>query len=124
MKILKIQDIFKLRLLKLYYKLSYNLLPTYFNRYREIIEQQPARYLQQNLIHPPFIRTAFAECTPLFQLVKLLNILKADENDKILRKFKVKNISSSGFSSHVTFISLNTYDPICRIKNCCVCRQR
>ena len=48
MKILKIQDNFKLRLLKLYYKLSYNLLPIYFNRYRETSEQQPARYLRQH----------------------------------------------------------------------------
>ena len=123
-KILKIQDIFKLRLLKLFYKLSYNLLPIYFNRYRETIEQQPARYLRQNIIHPPFIRTAYAECTPLFQLIKLLNYLKADENDQILGKIASKNISYSGFSSHVTFIFLNTYDPICRIKNCSVCRQR
>ena len=62
--------------------------------------------------------------TPLFQLIKLLNYLKADENDKILGKIALKNISYSGFSSHVTFIFRNTYDPICRITNCFVCRQR
>ena len=87
-------------------------MPIYFNRYRETIEQQSARYLRQNIIHPPFIRTAYAECTPLFQLNKLLNYLKADENNKILGKLALKNISYSGFSSHVTFIFLNTYDPI------------
>ena len=77
-------------------------MPIYFNSYREIIEQQPARYLPQNIIHPPFIRTAYAECTPLFQLIKLINILKADENNEILGKIALKNISCSGFSSHVT----------------------
>ena len=66
------------RLLKLYYKLSYNLLPIYVNRYREIIEQ----HIRQNIIHPLFLRMAYAECTPLLQLIKLLNHLKADVNDK------------------------------------------
>ena len=32
---------FKLKLWKFYYKLSYNLLPSYFDRYRDIIEQDP-----------------------------------------------------------------------------------
>ena len=40
--VLKVQDIFKLRLLKFYYKLCYGTLPQYFNHYREIIERQPA----------------------------------------------------------------------------------
>ena len=38
LKNLKISDNFKLKLLKLFYKLSYNLLPLYFDRYRDIIE--------------------------------------------------------------------------------------
>ena len=49
--VLKVQDIFKLRLLKFYYKLCYGTLPQYFNHYREIIERQPARLLRQHLIH-------------------------------------------------------------------------
>ena len=36
-KLLKIGDLFKLKLLKLYYKLSYNLLPSYFDKYCEIL---------------------------------------------------------------------------------------
>ena len=35
-KLLKIRDLFKLKLLKLYYKLSYNLVSTSFDKYREI----------------------------------------------------------------------------------------
>ena len=52
--VLKVQDIFKLKLLKLHYKLCYGTLPQYFNHYRDIIERQPARPLRQHLIHPPF----------------------------------------------------------------------
>ena len=62
-----------------------NLLPIHFNKYRTIIEQQPARYLRQNMIHPPFIRMAYPECAPLFQLIKLLNKLKTDKHDTIFR---------------------------------------
>ena len=54
--------------------------------YKPEPEPELVRYLRQNIIYPPFIKTAYAECTPLFQLIKLLNILKADESDKILGK--------------------------------------
>ena len=73
LKLLKIRDMFKVRLLKLYYKLCHNLLPYYFNRYQEIIELEPVRSLRQHFIHPPLIKTAYAECTPLYQLIKLVN---------------------------------------------------
>ena len=74
--LLKVQDILKLRLLKFYYKLCYGTLPHYFDHYREIIKRQPVRPLRQHLIHPPFLRTVYAECTPLYQLIKLINTLK------------------------------------------------
>ena len=37
LKLLKIEDLNKLKLMKLYYNLSYNLLPLYFNYYLEVI---------------------------------------------------------------------------------------
>ena len=39
-------NMYKLKLLKLYYNLSYDLLPPYFNNYIDIIEQKPARDLR------------------------------------------------------------------------------
>ena len=76
------------------------------------------------MIHPPFIRMAYPECALLFELIKLLNKLKTDKHDTILEKNALKNISYSSFSSYVTLIILNTYDPICRTENCFVCRLR
>ena len=119
--VLKVQDIFKLRLLKFYYKLCYGTLPQYFNHYREIIERQPARPLRQHLIHPPFVRTVYAECTPLYQLIKLINSLKTDKSDTILEKIVAPNCSYSGFSYHVVNSYLNAYDPTCKLKNCFEC---
>ena len=76
---------FKLKLLKFYYKLSYDLLPSYFQTYREVIERELTRVLRQHCIHPPLIKRVYAECSPLIQLS---NSLKADKYDIILEKIK------------------------------------
>ena len=85
---------FKLKLLKLYYKLSCDLLPTYFKTYRDVLMQVPARSLSQNLIHPPFVERVYSECSPLIQLIALINNLKADKNDTILVMIESKVIHS------------------------------
>ena len=91
-KLLKIRDLFKLKLLKLYYKLSYNLCPCYFDKYHEIIEHEPARILRKNYIHPPLIRRVYAERSPLLQLIKLINDLKNDVSDTILQDRNAKQL--------------------------------
>ena len=88
---------YKLKLLKFYYKLSYNLLPPYFDNYNETLEQKPIRDFLQNLIHGPLIKRVYAECISLFQLVKLINTLKKDNNDTILKKITDKTHSYNGF---------------------------
>ena len=69
--LLKVQDMFKLKLLKFYYKLSYDLVPSYFQTYREVIEREPTRDIRQHCIHPPLIYS-----------------LKADKYDTILEKIE------------------------------------
>ena len=121
--LLKVQDMFKLKLLKFYYKLSSNLLPQYFESYRDVIERAPARELRQHCIHPPLIRRVYAECSPLFQLIKLINSLKADKNDTILEKIQLKSHTFHGFSFNVSMVYLNAYDPICRLNTCYTCNR-
>ena len=58
--VLRVTDMYKLKLLKFYYKLSYNLLPPYFDNYSETLEQKPIRDLRQNLIHGPLIKRVYA----------------------------------------------------------------
>ena len=106
-----VTDMYKLKLLKFYYKLSYDLLPPYFNIYNVILRQEPARDLRQHYIHLPLVKRVYAECSPLIQLIKLINTLKQDENDTILRKITEKTHSYSGFTFNVTRCFLNTYDP-------------
>ena len=74
---------FKVKIIKLYYKLSYGLLPKYFNSCIHKIEEG-ARVLRCNIIHPPLIKRGYVECNLLFQISKLINTLKVDPNDQIL----------------------------------------
>ena len=53
-------------------------MPPYFLRYRDVIDKDPPRVLRSHLIHLPMIKRAYAECTPLYQLLKLINIMKTD----------------------------------------------
>ena len=101
------RDMYKLKLLKFYYKLSYDLLPPYFNKYIEIIEQKPARDLRFQYIHAPLVKHVYAECSPLFQLIKLINSLRNDPNDTILTK-----IVETEIIMYITFLRLNLV--VCR----------
>ena len=120
--LLKVSEIFKLKLLKFFYKLSYDLLPSYFRRYRDVIDKDPPRVLRRHLIHQPLIKRAYAECTPLYQLIKLINIMKTDPTDTVLCKIAENSQSYVQLSYYIKKSFLNAYDPICRIENCFVCK--
>ena len=91
--LLNVGDIYKLKLLKFYYKLSYDLLPPYFNNYIEISKQKPAGDLRYKYIHAPLVKRVYAECSSLFQLIKLINSLKNYSNDTVLEKIAEKSHS-------------------------------
>ena len=120
--LLKVSEIFKLKLLKFFYKLSYDLLPPYFRHYRDVIDKDPPRVLRRHLIHQPMIKRAYAECTPLYQLIKLINIMKTDPTDTVLCKIAENSQSYVQLSYYIKKSFLNAYDPICRIENCFVCK--
>ena len=69
------------------------------------------------------IRRVYAECSPLFQLIKLINFLKADKNNTILEKIQLKSHTFHGFSFNVTMVYLNAYDPICKLNTCYTCNR-
>ena len=83
LQLLKIVDIFKLRILKFYYNLYNGLLPVHFNVFLDIITREPLRVLRNPLIHQPVLRTKYAECNLLFQLINVINSLKNDPCDTI-----------------------------------------
>ena len=98
------------------------MLPPYLIRYREIIEMGPSRVLRQHVIHQPMIKRVYAECTLLFQLIKLLNKMRTDLFDTKLESIEQMNLAYCQLSYNIseTFLIPNTYDPFCRIENCFV----
>ena len=123
LNLLKLQDMFKLKLLKLFYNLSHDLLPPYFITYRDIILQEPARTLGQNIIHPPLVKRVYTECSPLTQLIALVNKFKADKNDTILVMIESKRHSLSRFSFSVSRLFLYSYNPVFNIIDSFVCKS-
>ena len=92
---------------------------TYIHIYIYVTERVPVRELRQRYIHPPY-----AECSPLFQLIELINTLKADKNDTILEKNRLKSHTYYVFSFNVTMVCLGAYDPICRLNSCYTCNHQ
>ena len=85
--------------------------------------QEPARTLRQNLIHPPFVKRVYTECSPLVQLIALVNKFKADKNDTILIMIESKSHSLGRFSFSVSRLFLNSYNPVFNIIDCFVCKS-
>jgi len=125
LKLLKIEDLFKLKLMKFYYNLSYNLLPSYFDHYLEVINedlpcQYQLRHTARPLIRPPRTRLVFAESSLLFQLIKLLNHIH-NAFPEILRKITERTHTYYGFSYYVKKIYLETYNYECTNLVCYKC---
>ena len=96
LKILKIEDLYKLKLMKFYYNLSYNLLPSYFNYYLEVINnvfpcQYELRHIARPLIRPQRTRLVFTESNILFQLIQLLNHTNTHTLSRNIRKGSIQN---------------------------------
>ena len=91
----------------------------YFRRYRDVIDKDPPRVLRTHLIHQPMIKRTYAECTPLYQLIKLINIMKTDPSDTVFYVKLLKTVNR--IKNRIKKSFLNAYDSICRIENCFVC---
>ncbi len=112
--LLKVHDLYNLKLLKFYYNLSYNLLPSYFNCYLELLHKENVynynlRPNSRPILRLPRTRLVFAESSVLFQLFKLINKTHT-QHPQILRKVEEKSHTYSGFCFNVTQIYLQMYE--------------
>ena len=99
-------------------------MPPYFNCYHDVIDKEPHRVLRLHFIHQPMIKRAYAECTPLYQLIKLINMMKNDLIDSILNKISESNQLYVQLSYYIKKSFLNAFDQICWIENCFVCKLK
>ena len=125
LELLKIEDLYKLRILKFYYNLSYGLLPSYFDCYLDVLNvNTPCGYELRQSARPkirlPRTRLIFTESCLLYQLIKLINCTQTN-NPEILEKIHEKTHTYFGFNFNVTRIYLSTYTYECTVPNCFKC---
>ena len=123
--LLNVLDLYKLKMLKFYYNLTYGLLPSYFNCYIDVIHKElPCAYELRKefrpLIRIPRTRLVLAESSVLYQLILLINVTHENKPD-ILMKIDNKSHSYSGFSFNVTQLYLKDYKYECTQLMCYKC---
>ena len=126
--LIKVGDIFKLRLLKIYYKMINNELPLHFMTYVPMITNEACvlnhDYAVQTGARPaictPRIHHVFAESTALYKLIKHLSSLYLHEPN-IMSAIQNGTHSYFGISFYAKQIFLQQYTYTCNILNCYIC---
>ena len=80
LNLLKVKDLFELKILKFLFKLYHNTLPTYFNSYRSYLEKIVTPYtLRPHPLPVPRVSHVFAEAGLLYKLVVTKNKFAASD---------------------------------------------
>ena len=118
LKILQIQDIYTLCLLKFYYKYKNDLLPSFFTGMFDatyLTHTRATRHVKEPL--KVTSNTELAKASIRFSLPGLIE--KIDE--KVINKISTHSLS--GFSNYAKSHFISRYNPVCDIKNCYVCQK-
>ena len=116
LKLLKIDDIYKVSLLKFYHKYNTNKLPLYFKDFLSTPTHEYFTRGRENPIHG-FPHTSFAENSVRNSLPIFL-----EETPDIV-KDKVKTHSYQGCSQYFKNFLISNYKSICLIPNCYICSK-
>jgi hypothetical protein len=118
LKMLKLQDIYKLRLHKFHYKLVNSTCPKYF-----LCLLKPANKMHQyntrnnNTLPNITIKHEFAKRSIQYNLINEIN----NTPDAIMQK--VQTHSLAGFTKYLKTIMINNYSETCSINSCYICRN-
>ena len=118
LKLLKIQDIYTLALLKFYYKYKNDNLPNYFSGMFEpnfVSHEHNTRQSKKtvNIIS----KTKLAETSLRYSLPPAVQ----KTNDKVIQK--IFTHSFGGYTNYVKFHLISLYNPMCNLRNCYVCNN-
>ena len=116
LKLLKIEDIYKLSLLKFFYKYLKNTLPNYFNGMFDTL--YPTHHYSTRTREQPVVargKSSAANHSVRFSLAKEIS----NTQDSILDKLNTH--SFDGFSNYVKQYYISQYNPLCTIGNCYIC---
>ena len=119
LRILKVQDVFRLTALKWYFKEQHNMLPCYFSNLRPSVLYQTHHYNTRfrDLAVPP--RPNKSSCKNCLRFFIPQTILETPPC--ILDK--IQTHSYEGFTRYAKTFFLNEYTSLCLIPNCYICRN-
>ena len=121
--LLKLNDIYTLKLLKFFYKLSNNSLPPYFDSYKTLIQPLTNRYPLRRPLYQTFrVNHEYARISLKYQFVSFLSNL-SESNSQLLNNI-LENVHIQPFIGFSRFIPNNLvslYKYECCIRDCYVC---
>ena len=121
LNLLKVKDLFELKILKFLFKLYHNNLPPYFNSYRSHLEKIVTPYtLRPHPLPVPRVSHVFAEAGLLYKLVVIKNKFAA--SDEVI-SFRINDQSYSliGFNQYVIKKMVDSYSYVCVLNHCHTC---
>ena len=116
LKLLSIHDIYKLNMLKFYYKYKKKLLPAYFSGMFDdnFLSHQ---YETRNKTQPSTWKSIASKNCVRYSVPLLMDKIPQNIKDKI------ESVSLQTFGKHVKTWFIDKYDPVCRKKKCYVCQN-
>ena len=101
LNLLKVKDLFELKILKFLFKLYHNTLPPYFNSYRSYLEKNVTPYtLRPHPLPVPRVSHVFEEAGILYKLVLTKNKPAASDEVISFRTYD-QSYSQIGFNQYV-----------------------
>ena len=117
--ILNMTDLYKLRVLKFYFKLRHSDLPCYFIKYLEILNDTCYNYnLRNNTIRTPLHHHSFATHNLLFECRRIIQLFP----NIVINKIDTHSLN--GFSIYAKKWLLDKYVVECNVVNCFTCLKK
>ena len=121
LNLLKVQDLFQLKILKFLFKLYHNKLPLYFNIYRSDLKKIETPYsLRPHPLPVPRMSHVYAEAGMVYKLVIMQNKISVSDN-LISRRIHDQSFSLTGFNQLVIKDILDSYSYMCVLDHCRTC---
>ena len=121
LNLLKVKDMFDLKILKFLFKLYHNELPPYFNIYGVHLEKNIVPYtLRPHALPVPAVAHVYAESSLVYKLVVMKNRI-AISDKLLLRRIDDQSFSLIGFNQLVTNGILSNYSYTCSLQICYTC---
>jgi hypothetical protein len=120
LNLLKLQDIYKLRIYKFYYRLEHSKCPQYFTNFLQPANRQHqynTRMRNNNNLVNIYIKHEFAKKSIQYNLLREMNAAP------ISFKAKIHTHSATGFAKYIKLFIIKNYTVICTETSCYSCRN-